>query len=211
MITIIKLQNLFGDLSPRGMDQVFTDWEMLVGFGAEATCEPVVIAASAEEINQRLDPKHVVVETQVEKNESGFGHIYFAFPNEMVIEIIGDVLMIPDSAKEEKARSGLSPNDIETFQEMANLLCGSWNRVFQDLERNLRISQSVEDLIVSPSVGSKSALVDRVPDGRVAWVDTKVVAGDKTYDTMIVLPFNVALAVTEEFYATTDPRAARTG
>lgn len=210
MITIIKLQNLFGDLSPRGMDQVFTDWEMLVGFGAEAECKPIVIASSADEINKRLDPQHVVVETQVEKNEAGFGHIYFAFPNEMVIEIIGEVLMIPDSAKEEKSRSGLSKNDIETFQEMANLLCGSWNRVFQDLERNLRISQSVEDLIVSPSVASKSALVDRVPEGRVAWVDTKVVAGDKTYQSMIVLPFSVALAVTEEFYATTDPRSART-
>ena len=79
-----------------------------MGFGAEAECQPIVIAESAEKINERLDPKHVVVETRVEKNEAGFGHIYFAFPNELVIEIIGDVLMIPDSAKEEKARSGLS-------------------------------------------------------------------------------------------------------
>lgn len=209
MITIIKLQNLFGDLSPKGMDQVFTDWEMLVGFGAEADCKPIVIADSAAAINKRLDAQHVVVETQVEKNDQGFGKIFFAFPNELVIDIIGEVLMIPDEAKEEKARSGLSKNDIETFQEMGNLLCGSWNRVFQELERNLRISQSVDDLIVSASVGSKSALIDRVPDGRIAWVDTRVISGDKVYQSLIVLPFAVALAITEEFYATTDPRSAR--
>lgn len=208
MITIVKLQNLFGDLSPRGMEQVFTDWEMLVGFGAKAECAPIVIASGAAEIDKHMDSNHVVIETQIEKNNVGFGHIYFVFPNSMVIEIIGEVLMIPDSAKEEKAKSGLSKNDIETFQEMANLLCGSWNRVFQDLERNLRISQSVDDLKVSPSNGSKSALLSRIPEGRVAWVDTKVQAGDKTYPAMIVLPFSVALAVAEEFYATSDPRSA---
>ena len=193
------------------MEQVFTDWEMLVGFGAKAECAPIVIASGTAEIAKHMDAQHVVVETQVEKNETGFGQIFFVFPNEMVIEIIGEVLMIPDSAKEEKARSGLSKNDIETFQEMANLLCGSWNRVFQDLERNLRISQSVDDLKVSTSTASKSAIVSRIPEGRVAWVNTKVVAGAKTYPAMIVLPFSVALAVAEEFYATTDPRSATAG
>ncbi len=209
MITIIKLQNLFTDLSPRGMDQVFSDWEMLVGFGAMAECQPIVIAAGAEEIQHRVDPQHILVETQVEKNNAGIGRIYFAFPNELVIDIIGELMMVPDSVKEERSRLGLSENDVETFQEMANLLCGSWNRVFQDLERNLRISQSVDDLVVSASLGSSCALVDRIPEGRVAWVDTKIIAGDKTYRSLIVLPFDVALAVTEEFYATTDPRAAR--
>lgn len=210
MITIVKLQNLFGDLSPRGMEQVFTDWEMLVGFAAKAECAPIVIASGAAEINKHIDSQHVVIETQVEKNEAGFGPIFFAFPNELVIEVIGEVLMIPESTKEDKARSGLSKNDIETFQEMANLLCGSWNRVFQDLKRNLRISQSVDDLKISPSTASKSALVSRIPEGRVAWVKTDVVAAGKTYSAMIVLPFSVALAVAEEFYATTDPRSAET-
>lgn len=211
MITIVKLQSLFGDLSPRGMEQVFTDWEMLVGFDAKAKCAPIALASGPAEVNAQLDPSHVVVETQIQKNDAGFGRIYFAFPNDMVIDIIGEVLMIPDSAKEEKARSGLSENDIETFQEMANLLCGSWNRVFQNLERNLRISQSVDDLIVSPSSGSESALVQRVPDGRVTWIETSVTSGDKTYPSMIVLPFDVALAIAEEFYATTDPRSAKAG
>ena len=68
----------------------------------------------------------------------------------------------------------------------------------------------MDGLKVSPSVGSKSALVSRVPEGRVAWVETKIEAGDKTYPAMIVLPLSVAMAVAEEFYATTDP-AVRQG
>ncbi len=211
MITIVKLQHLFGDLSPRGMEQVFTDWEMLVGFAAKAECSPIVIASGAPELSESLAKQHTVIETQIEKDEAGFGQIFFAFPNTLVIDIIGDVLMMPEDVKEEKVKSGLSKNDIETFQEMANLLCGSWNRVFQDLERSLRISQSVEDLKVTPTNGSKVALTERVPEGRVAWVDTKVTAGDKVYDAMIVLPFDVALAVADEFYASVDPRSAKAG
>ncbi|QDV04741.1 hypothetical protein Poly30_02340 [Planctomycetes bacterium Poly30] len=211
MITLVKLQTLFGDLAPRGMEQVFTDWEMLAGFAAKAECSPIVIASGIAEINRFMGPNHVVVETKIEKNSAGFGHIYFAFPNAMVIEIIGEMLMISESAREEKARSGLSKTDVETFQEMANLLCESWNRVFQDLDRNLRISQSVQDLRVSASIGSKSAVISRIPEGRVAWVPTKITSGDKSYTAMIVLPFGVALAVAEEFYATTDPRSATAG
>lgn len=211
MITIIKLQELFGDLSPRGMDQVFVDWNMLVGFNAEAECGRIAVAADSKEADWHLDSQHVIVETQIQKGEESFGKIFYGFPNDLVIEVLGEVLMIHEEAKKEKTRSGLSPNDIETFQEMANLLCGSWNRVFQDLESSLRISQSVDDLIVSHSVGSKSALVRRVPDGRVAWLEAKVTTDLKTHQVVIVLPFDVALAVTAEFYGTTDPRSARTG
>lgn len=209
MITIVKLRELFGNLSPRGMEQVFTDWEMLFGFGAKTECEPVAIAGSVKEIKDEIGEQHIVIETQIEKNEVGFGPIYFGFPNSMVMEIIGEVLMIPADVREEKARSGLSKNDIETFQEMANLLCGSWNRVFQDLERNLRISQSVEDLKVSPTVGSKNALVERIPEGRLAWVRSEIVTEDATFPALIALPFEVALAIAEEFYATVDPRSAK--
>ncbi|MEM8712216.1 MAG: hypothetical protein AAGG01_14800 [Planctomycetota bacterium] len=209
MITIVKLRELFGNLSPRGMEQVFTDWEMLFGFGAKTECEPIAIAGSVEEIKDEIGEQHIVIETQIEKNEIGFGPIYFGFPNSMVMEIIGEVLMIPADVREEKARSGLSKNDIETFQEMANLLCGSWNRVFQDLERNLRISQSVEDLKVSPTVGSKNALVERIPEGRLAWVRSQVVTESATFPALIALPFEVALAIAEEFYATVDPRSAK--
>jgi len=209
MITIVKLRELFGSLSPKGREQVFTAWESLFGFAAKAECQPIEIASGVGEITDRIHPQHIVVETLIQKNDVGFGPIYFAFTNHMVIEIIGDVLMIPDEAKAEKAKSGLSNNDIETFGEMANLLCGSWNRIFQDLERNLRVSQSVDDLKVSPSVGNKSALESRVPEGRITWVSSPVTAGDATYECLIILPFEVALAVAEEFYATTDPRSAK--
>lgn len=200
MITIIKLRDLFADLSKKGMEQVFADWEMLVGFTATSVAEAIQIGEQARVAADLIDKKHLVVETQVEKGDHGIGSIYFAFPNALVVEIIADLLMIPESARETKAREGLSENDVEAFQEMANLLCGSWNRVFQELERDLRISQSVEDLKVWTGENGNGVLDSCVEPGRVAYVPLEVDCAGKSHPALIVLPLDVAIDVAEEFY-----------
>ncbi len=208
MITLIKLQSLFGKLASKGMRQVFDDWEMLVGFKAKATCEPIQIVASADDAAAGLGPKHVLVETQVLRGDEAIGPIHFAFPDSLVIEIIGDLLMIPEAAREEKMKSGLTEGDIEAFQEMANLLCGSWNRIFQELDCDLKISQSVDDLRVLSSDGEIGALVEHASAGRKALLSYEVSAADGAFPLAQVIPFDVTIAIAEEFLGEKDPRSA---
>lgn len=200
MITIIKLRDLFADLSKKGMAQVFADWEMLVGFTATSVAEAILIGDQSKVAADLIDKKHLVVETQVEKGDHGVGSIYFAFPNALVLEIIADLLMIPEPAREAKAREGLSEIEIEAFMEMANLLCGSWNRVFQELERNLRISQSVDDLKVWTGENGNGVLETCVKDGRVAYVLLEVDCAGKSHPALLILPLDVAIDVAKEFY-----------
>ncbi len=201
MITIIKLRSLFARLARKGMAQVFADWEMLVGFEASARADAIQIGPDIETVAEGLDRKHLVVETQVEKGSTGMGSIYFAFPNTLVIEVIADLLMIPEPARITKAKEGLSENDVEAFREMANLLCGSWNRVFQDFERDLRISQSVDDLKVWTGESGDGALISCFGEGRVAYVTLEVDCAGKSFPALMALPFDVAVEVAEEFYA----------
>lgn len=200
MITIIKLRDLFADLSSKGMAQVFADWEMLVGFEASAEAQSIRIAAGVESIRDLVDPRQLVVETKVEKGDAPMGSILFTFPNGLVVDVIADLLMIPDSARAIKAMEGLSENDIEAFREMANLLCGSWNRVFQELERDLRISQSVEDLQVWTGDGKQPTIETCAPEGRLAYVPLEVDCAGAKHEALITLPFEVAIGIADEFY-----------
>lgn len=209
MITLVKLQALFSDLGPKAMQQVLSDWETMVGFEASADLAPIRIIGGAAEVAGNVDEKHVLIETHVVIGEDDLGPIYIVFSNALVVEIIADLLMIPEAGKAAKAEAGLSESDLEAFQEMANLLCGSWNRVFQEQERELRISQSVDDLKVISEAEDSTPLLSRAGDGRMAWIDTKVEAGGKSFPSLILLPFEVAIAVAEEVFAISDPRSSR--
>lgn len=208
MITIIKLQELFASLAARGMQQVFSDWEMLVGFEAHADPDRIQLARGVKDLGERIDPRHVVIETKVECDAGVIGPIYFAFPNTLVVEIIAELLMIPESARKAKAFEGLSENDVAGFQEMANLLCGSWNRVFQDLKRSLRISQSVEDLRVWTGGATGDSLIDCVKRGRLAFVPFPVTCTGSEHPSLIVMPFEVTINLAKEFYGEEDAHAA---
>ncbi len=198
MITIIKLQELFGQLASKGMEQVLSDWEMLIGFEAKAAPKRTKIAGSAGELVALVGPKHLIVETQVENDVGRMGSIYFAFPNTLVVEVIADLLMIPESARATKAEEGLSDNDIEAFREMANLLCGAWNRVFRDLERDLRISQSVDDLKVWTESESGTPMTTNVGTGRVAYISVSIDCAGAVFPAMILIPFDVTIALAEQ-------------
>ncbi len=209
MITLVKLQALFADLGPKAMQQVFSDWEMLVGFEATASLEPVHIISGVAEVADKIDDSHILIETHVVIDESDLGPVYIVFSNALVVEIIADLLMIPANSKAAKVESGLSEGDLEAFQEMANMLCGSWNRVFQEQEKNLRVSQSVDDLNVVATMEGTTPMLGRVKEGRMAWIETTVVVGDGSYPSLLLFPFEVAIGIAEEVYSISDPRSSR--
>ena len=146
MITFVTLRDVWSRLSQESLERVFSDWEMMIGFEAELTSEEIHIAADVAEVEAVMDCDKVVIATRIEGTCEG--PIYFAFPSTLAMEIVGEVLMIPEQARAAKVEEGLGESEIEAFREMANLLCGSSNMIFQGLEKNLRISQSVDHLQV---------------------------------------------------------------
>ena len=201
MLTIIKLRDLFSDLSSRGMAQVFADWESLLGIQAKSDADAIRIAGSVDEVAGLVERPHTVVETQIQRGRQDLGPIYFVFPNSFVLELIAEVLMISDGAKQARAAVRLSETDAGTFREMANLLCGSWNQVFEDLDRDLRMSQSFGDLSVRPGEPSAHVLADVASEGRLAYVPLDVEVNGAKYEALFAVPFEVAVGVAEEFHA----------
>ena len=202
MITILKLRDLLAHLSKKGMGQVFADWRMLVGFTATSEVEAIQIGNNAEEAAEQIDAKHLVVKTQVEKGTGGLGPIYFALPNAFVVEALAGILEIPEDTRAAKASEGFTEEDLEAFQEIANLLCASWNRVLDDLGPDLRVSQSADHLKVLVGDADGGALGACVEEGRVAFVTLKVGCAGKEHTVLLLIPLEAAIGLAEEFYRT---------
>lgn len=213
MITILNLRSLFADLAPSGMGQVFADWEMMAGLEAKAKCGDVAVSESVADLSTRVSTRHVVVETKVERSGDAIGAIYFVFPIEVVVEVVGELLMISEDVREEKIASGLSNNDIEAFKEMANLLCGSWNRIFQERDKSFRVSQSVEDLeLWCGAQGDEpfgpDAMVAALAEDRYVHVPVEIEIGASSFTSLIAMPFSISIALANEWFSVMDPRAA---
>ena len=200
MITLKKLKDLLVRLTQRNMEQVFADWEMLVGFEAQAEEPELHLVDGSKELIDAFRDPHVVVETLIEGREACNGPIYFVFPTPMVVEVIADLTMIPEGAKAAKAQGKLDEDDLEAFREMANLLCGSSNQVFEKLQRNVRISQAVEHLKVWAPEAGKSALESCLTDERLSYVSIEVVSGDNRFQMLEVIPLSVSRGLAEQFY-----------
>jgi hypothetical protein len=200
MLTIIKLRDLFADLSERGMAQVLADWKELVGIDARSTAGALALADGIAELDGLVETPQTVVETRLRKGEEDLGPIDFVFPSALVIEIVAEVLMIPESGRAARAAGPLSENDAETFREMAGLLCGSWNRVFEELRRDVRVSQSVADLRVRSGAAGERVLRERAPGGRLAHVPLSVQANGREFQALLAIPFEVAIEVAQELY-----------
>ena len=200
MITIIKLRDLVTDLSRKGMAQVFADWQTLVGVDARSSAEAIRLADGAAEIDHLVPSPRLIVEAQVQRSGEDLGPIHFVLPNRLVVEIISGVLMIAESTRDARAAESLGGNDVATFSEMAMLLCRSWNRVFRDLDRDLRISLSSEDLAIRSNITETSVLSDVVEPGRLAYVPLEVEMNGRAFKALFTVPFDVAIEIAREFY-----------
>lgn len=197
MINGGHVRTLFRRLSEKSMQQVFSDWETLVGFQAKATDHQVQQVESKDDLLAMFDAPHHIISTQIEGPGDCNGPTFFLFPNTLVVEVIADLLMIPEAARESKAVNGLDADDLEGFQEMANLLCGSANQVFMKLRQHLRISQSVDDLKVTGS--QNEGYTDHIPEGQWIYIGMQVNVGEKSYDMIQAIPLRLAIQLTQQF------------
>jgi chemotaxis protein CheY-P-specific phosphatase CheC len=182
MTTTPVQHQLLSRLSRHMMSQVFADWEAMVGVRIAVIAEVAVTHPAARMLTPVLRQDCVVVQTRVEGECEGV--LTFVFPTDFVIEVVGEMIMLPEEIRKEKRRSGLAPEDVEPFQEMSNLLCGSCNNVFSRMQRRLRVSQSVDDLRVIYSPRDDAQVVAELPAGMLATVRLVVEMGGAHYNVV---------------------------
>ena len=148
-LTADKVAKL-AELSVNAMKQTLSDWDEMTGFGAEL--KGLKARLIKDPAGLKVQDGSVTVETQVETS-TGSGPMRFILPCEYAAEAVGLMLMLPPDTIKEKAATGLEEGDLLAVQELANLMCGSSNRAYQRLDRDLRVSQAVDHLRVIVNQG----------------------------------------------------------
>ncbi len=132
-------------LTHRMLSEVADDWQEMLGIQL-ATELFGVCTGSGDAMAKAVPGRVVVIETQITGDAEG--SVHFVFTEVFAARVVGTMVMLPESTIKEKEENGLEESDLEAFQEMANLLCGTCNNLFQKLGRKIRVSQAVEDLKV---------------------------------------------------------------
>ncbi|MCP3986289.1 MAG: hypothetical protein GY723_18065 [bacterium] len=132
-------------LTARMLGDVAKDWREMIGIDlsmeSSGSC-----AGGPDDLAKAMPGKVVMIETQITGDAEG--PVHFIFTEAFAARVVGTMVMLPEGTIKEKEENGLEESDLEAFQEMANLLCGTCNTLFQKLERQIRVSQAVEDLHV---------------------------------------------------------------
>jgi len=184
------------DLAAGIMKDVFKDWETMVGFSAEIDTKEVHVGNGGSNLSPVLEEPHLVVTTQM--LGSFQGPVYFAFPCQLAIRIIADVLMIPEQAQQDRTDACLDEVELEAFKEMANLLCGTSNLFFQKAGGDQRISQSVDHLKVWASPQGTCTMAENIPDERVVCAQLDAAGEDWNHPVLCIFSLDLARSMAEQ-------------
>lgn len=179
------------DLAVKSMQQVLDDWDMQVGFETELnSSESAMIQDLADWQPNWNQDWTALMRTRIEGQVEGPVHLIF--PLDLVFELLREVLGLPQNL-ERTAGDPLKEIELEAFQEMMNLLCGSFNSTLSELDQTLRVSQSVEHLVISqvePEVNDADGLPHRG-----LGVAMTVTHKDKDYQVLEILPVPLARSI----------------
>jgi len=174
------------------MKQVLADWEMQIGIQLQ---QETILAGLVHDLSEWKPgwnaPRRVLMSTRVEGSCEGPFHMLF--PETLAWELVKAVMCMPRNAALDP--SGLTEDDVEVFKEMMNLLCGSYNSVFGELHRELRVSQSVQDLQIQalPENSTLEGQLEHIDRGLAvvsAWAGE-----DQSFDIIQLMPFPLARAI----------------
>ncbi len=73
----------------------------------------------------------------------------FVFKNADAMTMIGSVVLLPKEVLEERRKFPPNERELDEFREIANQICGSANRAFDQIGKHLRVSQSTDHLKVA--------------------------------------------------------------
>jgi chemotaxis protein CheY-P-specific phosphatase CheC len=137
----------------------------------------------------------IVMTTRIEGGCQGPFHVIF--PEKIAWELVRAVLCLPNSSKLD--RSGLNEEHLEVFMEMMNLLCGSYNSVFEQLHRELKVSQAVGDLKLYPLPRNGVLSKDLAHIDRGLAIASEVTLNGKDFEVVQLMPIPLARAITNYF------------
>lgn len=192
------MQNFITSLSRKLLEQAFEDWAMMVGLTIRFRGQYGFWIENSEGLRPVLDEPSLIMETRVEGESEG--PLYWVFPQAFIVRVSGPMVMLSDDIMAQKEVEGLDELDLEAFQEMANLMCGAANRVFQGLGKTLRVSQDVDHLKVTYNkAGTADDCIPAFPEGPLAFVKMIVDVDGRPFRLLQALPMSLATEITEVF------------
>ena len=144
MMTPAKMNEILSRLTHDAVEQALLDWEVQIGFVSKITEVRAHMLRGPEELSDTWNSEHYLrMTTQVEY--AAAGTVQFFFSTESAWPLVRDALCLPP-AEDRGVGDELGESEIEAFQEMMNMFCGSANAIYDRF--GLRLSQSVEHLKV---------------------------------------------------------------
>ena len=186
------------EIAKRVFVQAIADWEMMVGFEAAVEIDDAKRVSSTEELDSLMGDVALIVRTKIEGSTPS--DVFFAFPIELVASVVAKALMLPEDSRNEIVEAGIGPTEIETFQEMANLFCGSSTNALQEFYERLRVSQSVDDLKLEDPSQAMELLTQRL-DEELGLIVAKLkieASGMSTYAYWIA-PFRKTMRIWSDY------------
>ena len=185
----------FKEHAIQSMTQVYADWEMMTGATLSPKAASATVVDRPKYLGAGLVKACVLARTQVLGRCEG--PLLFLFPTTIAARIVGHLVMLPPEVIDEKEDDELSDSDVEAFQEMVNLMCGSTNNVYQERWKDLRVSQDVAHLQVELHTPGDASTFRELPDGPMALVRIAVEMDGKSFPTALALPLDLALEIGE--------------
>lgn len=186
MTAVIGLPGKLKNLSLAMLRQALADWAQMANLTITVVDAKVQSLSKRAQIGTTIQGPSIVVQTRFEGRCEA--PCFFVFPIALAATAVGRFVMLPDGEIAAKATRGLDATDLEAFQEMANLLCGSSNGVISQLLPGLRLSQSVDALRVHAAMPDVTARIDDFPEGDLACVAVAVEAEGRTFTLHQLLP-----------------------
>lgn len=192
------MPDFIATLVERSMTEVFDDWQTMIDARFTVVGTRRVDVDGKSFVASARNRPTIVLETRVEG--SCEGELYIGFTEAMVVNVVGPMVMLSPESMKEKETTGMDEMDREAFQEMGNLLCGSSNKVFQELGRDLRVSQSVDDLKLHSSRDTEdSSFLEGFPAGEVCCVQMLVEQEERRFPLLLCMSEQLAADIATLF------------
>lgn len=186
-----QLTAIMGEILETSMKQVFGDWEIQIGLEAAVESAHCELVRDLDKWRPSWNSDWTaLMHTQIEGPCTGPIHVIF--PHDFVWVILREALGIPRDQSREVG-SPLKDVEMEAYQEMMNLMCGSFNTVLSGLRKTLRVSQSVDHLRVNQIAPVGEGEVS--PPGHGLGVALSVRQGDAKFEILALMPVPLARSV----------------
>jgi len=111
--------------------------------------------------------------------------------------VIKGIAALAGEAK--RGPSGLRPEELDVFRELASRLCAACNDLMRAHELGLQVSDAVEDLRLFQVLGNGDKLAAELTKARVGGVRLLISLGSAEAELLLIVPRALAGGLVESF------------